>query len=298
LRVTPDARGTWPLPETYDFVETTRLLRTGPGDPTLRREPDGLWRSGHTPEGPVSVRITVGVAVQADAWGPGAQAAINDVPRWLGLHEAPWSLPSHPVTDRLLAAHRGLRGTDTRDLFEALVTFVLQQRVTWEEATLTWRRLCELAGDHAPGPHPLRLSPTPRAIRTAGSVRLRALGIGLQQVDTLLELSRSARAVARAAALPTAEASALLRKIPGIGPWTVAMALGLRLARPEPVPLGDFHIPDMVAWALAGEPRGTDARMLELLRPFEGQAFRVVRLLSAARVAAPKRGPRYDWRRR
>ena len=89
-----------------------------------------------------------------------------------------------------------------------------------------------------------------------------------------------------------AEAAALLQKVRGIGPWTAGMVLGMRLGRPEPIPVGDFHLPSTIAWALAGEPRATDARMLELLAPFGDQAFRVVRLVWAARIEAPRRGPR------
>ena len=60
----------------------------------------------------------------------------------------------------------------------------------------------------------------------------------------------------------------------------------------DAVPVGDFHIPNMVCWALAGEARGDDARMLELLEPYRGQRARVVRLIKHAGVTAPKYGPR------
>jgi 3-methyladenine DNA glycosylase/8-oxoguanine DNA glycosylase len=297
--MTPDARGRWPLPEPYDFFETTRLLRTGTRDPTLRREPDGLWRTAHAADGPVTVRLTVaGTTLEADAWGPGAGAVMADIPRWVGLHEPPWDLPRHPVVDRLLKAHRGLRATDTRDVFAALVPVVLQQLVTWEDAASMWRRLCTSLGDRAPGPVDLRLSPTPRAIRGAGTLELQAAGIGMRQVRTLIEIARVAHALQRAADLPTPDALDLLQKVRGVGPWTANMALGARLGLPDAIPVGDFHLPHTIAWALAGEPRGTDARMLELLAPFPGQAFRVVRLVSAARIEAPKYGPRYQSRRR
>jgi len=58
------------------------------------------------------------------------------------------------------------------------------------------------------------------------------------------------------------------------------------------VPVGDFHIPNTVSWALAGEPRGSDERMLELLEPFAGHRGRVIRLLKSAGFSAPKYGPR------
>jgi hypothetical protein len=53
----------------------------------------------------------------------------------------------------------------------------------------------------------------------------------------------------------------------------------------------------MVAWALAGEPRGTDEHMLELLEPYRGQRGRVLRLLELAGAGAPRRGPRMPTRR-
>jgi 3-methyladenine DNA glycosylase/8-oxoguanine DNA glycosylase len=290
--MTPDASATWPRPAVYDFFATTALLRTGPFDPTLRREPDGLWRTTQTPDGPATVRVWVGDPLRAEAWGPGASRALADIPRWLGLDEPAWSLPPHPVVDRLSRAHRGLRLTDTRDVFEALLTFILQQRITWEEATALWRRLCEQLGAPAPGPMALRLSPTARTLRAVGPERLGDLGIAWQQARTIMAVARASRLVERAADLPTTEADAVLQSVPGVGPWTAAMVLGVRLGRPEPVPVGDVHLPSTVAFALTGEPRADDARMLSLLTPFAPQAFRVVRLVFAAGIRAPRRGPR------
>ena len=291
------ARATWPLPAVYDFSETTRLLRTGSGDPTVRRFEDGLWRTMRTADGPATVRLEVEGELRAEAWGPGAERALGDVPAWVGLEEPAWELPPHPVTDRLLREHPGLRGNDTRDLFEALVVVTLQQLVTWEEAAANWRRMCAELGEEAPGPEGLRLAPEPRTLRRVGPERLRELGVRLPQARTIVELAKVAHALPAVAALSTAEALAKLRTIPGVGPWTAALALGLRCARPEPVPVGDVHLPNTVAWVLAGEERADDARMLELLRPFEGHAFRVLRLIGAARLEAPRRGPKRPWRK-
>ena len=89
-----------------------------------------------------------------------------------------------------------------------------------------------------------------------------------------------------------APAYARLRAIPGIGPWTAA-EVGMRaFGDPDAVSVGDFHLPNMVAWALAGEPRGTDERMLELLEPYRGQRGRVLRLLELSGVGPPRRAPR------
>jgi hypothetical protein len=60
--------------------------------------------------------------------------------------------------------------------------------------------------------------------------------------------------------------------------------------------VGDFHLPDLVCWALAGEPRGDDVRMLELLEPHRGQRARLVRLLELSGSAPPRYGPRLRGR--
>ena len=95
-----------------------------------------------------------------------------------------------------------------------------------------------------------------------------------------------------AGALEPDAARARLRSIPGIGAWTAAETARSAFGDPDAVSVGDYHLPNLVCWALAGEPRGTDERMLELLEPWRGQRARVVRLLESAGIAPPKYGPR------
>ena len=73
---------------------------------------------------------------------------------------------------------------------------------------------------------------------------------------------------------------------------SIGSALGPSHGDADAVPVGDYHVKNMVAWALAGEPRGTDERMLDLLEPYAGQRGRVVMLLGRDGHAAPKFGPR------
>jgi 3-methyladenine DNA glycosylase/8-oxoguanine DNA glycosylase len=97
--------------------------------------------------------------------------------------------------------------------------------------------------------------------------------------------------------LSAEEARLRLRAIPGIGPWTAAEATRLAFGDPDAVSVGDAHLPDLVAWALAGEPRADDARMLEILEPYAGQRARVVRLLEVSGIKIPRFGPRFAPRR-
>lgn len=289
-----DATRAWDWPERYDLTETTRLLRTGGNDPSLRREADGLWRAARFPSGPSTVRVAVreGEELVGWAWGPGAEEALAALPGLLGFERAPWALPPHPVVDRWARAHPGLRLTDTGNVWESLVVVVLQQLVTWMDAAHSWRLLLERVGEPAPGPADLRVPPTPAAVRALGVEGTMQLGVDRRRARTLQELAFGATRLQRAADLPTDEAAAFLEQVPGIGPWTSSTVLGTRLGRPEPLVRGDVHVPHAACWALAGEPRGTDERMAELLAPFPGEAFRVLRLLFATRIAAPRRAPR------
>ena len=82
-----------------------------------------------------------------------------------------------------------------------------------------------------------------------------------------------------------------LRAVPGVGAWTAAKVAGTAFGDADAVPVGDYHLPSLVSWALAGEPRAGDERMLQLLAPFAGHRGRVLRLLLAEHVAAPRFAP-------
>lgn len=84
--------------------------------------------------------------------------------------------------------------------------------------------------------------------------------------------------------------------LPGLGPWTAAEVALRALGDADAVSVGDYHIPSMVGFALAGERKATDARMLELLAPYRGQRGRVIRLLEEGGVRPPARGPRMSVR--
>ncbi|MEM6576499.1 MAG: hypothetical protein AAF736_19655, partial [Pseudomonadota bacterium] len=135
-------------PPSYDFFESTRLLRTGGGDPTLRRENDGFWRCAWVEGEAVTVRVRVageGV-LTVDAYGDGASAAQSVLPLWLGLADTDDEMPSHRLLDRLRKAHAGLMLANAANVYESLLVTILQQRVTWNEAAFAWRRLCEALG--------------------------------------------------------------------------------------------------------------------------------------------------------
>jgi 3-methyladenine DNA glycosylase/8-oxoguanine DNA glycosylase len=76
----------------------------------------------------------------------------------------------------------------------------------------------------------------------------------------------------------------------------VAEVARVALGDADAVSVGDYHVPSIVAWALAGERDGSDERMLELLEPFRPHRGRVQRLLEEAHIRPPARGPRMQAR--
>ena len=93
--------------------------------------------------------------------------------------------------------------------------------------------------------------------------------------------------------MPRDAAYARLTALPGIGPWTAAEVMVRAVGDPDALSVGDFHLPNLVAFALAGEIRGDDARMIELLEPWRGHRARVIRLLEVSGLRPPAFGPRF-----
>jgi 3-methyladenine DNA glycosylase/8-oxoguanine DNA glycosylase len=119
------------------------------------------------------------------------------------------------------------------------------------------------------------------------------VGVEASRANTVRRAAARAGAVERAAAAAgPREARRVLAAIPGVGPWTLAHVAAQAFGDADAVPVGDYGLPHHVTWALRREPRGDDARMLELLAPYAGHRGRVVRLLLAGHPGPPRRAPR------
>jgi 3-methyladenine DNA glycosylase/8-oxoguanine DNA glycosylase len=117
-----------------------------------------------------------------------------------------------------------------------------------------------------------------------------------KRADTIRRACAYAARLEETVAMAPADARRRLTALPGIGAWTAAEVAMVALGDADAVSLGDYHLPHQVSWALAGEPRGDDARMLELLEPWRGHRGRVLRLIGAGAGAAPRYGPRMPLR--
>ncbi len=191
---------------------------------------------------------------------------------------------------------RGLRIARTERVHEAIVPVILGQVVTRIEAHRAERRLLEAYGEPAPGPEPLVLQPAPEVLGRLQYQDLHPLGIGRTKALRIIEVSRRASRLEEIAEMTSAAAEQRLRALPGIGPWSSALVVSEVLGDPDAVPVGDYHLPNTVAWALAGEARATDRRMLELLEPFRPHRYRAALMLKLSGIGAPKYGPRTQVR--
>jgi 3-methyladenine DNA glycosylase/8-oxoguanine DNA glycosylase len=263
-------------------------------DPTTLVAAGEFWRATLTPAGPATLHVWwTDTALDAEAWGPGAPWMLERVPDLVGVRDepAPFGPDAHPA---IVAAQRqfpGLRLSNGHCVYHTLIPTIIAQRVTTGEARRSWRRLCLALGAPAPGPVALRLPPCPQALAAQPYWWYHRFGIEKKRADTLRQLGRHGDAVLAEEDAPPAAVAALVGRIPGIGPWTIGASFGHALGDPDAVAVGDFHLKNFVAWTLAGEPRATDERMLELLSPYAGQRGRVIALLGAAGWGAPRFGP-------
>jgi 3-methyladenine DNA glycosylase/8-oxoguanine DNA glycosylase len=297
--VPSDATHSWPLSFPLDLDLTLGPLQRGPSDPTIRFEPGVVWRAARTPKGAASLRLRLHDArLHADAWGPGAGWLIEHTPGLVGFDDQPHAFrPSHRLLAELHRHHPGLRLGRTDLLFEALLPTIIEQKVPSVEAYASYARLVRALGEPAPGDTGLLLSPEPGRILATPYWAVHRFGIERRRFAVIQTVAAQARRLEVMTSMEPKHARRLLTTLPGIGPWSAAEVSVVALGDRDAVSMGDYHLPHQVAWALAGEVRGSEARMLALLEPYRGHRARVIRLLTLGGIQAPRFGPRMRLRR-
>jgi len=226
---------------------------------------------------------------------------------------------------------RGLRIGRTNNPMEALVPTILHQKVQGKAARASFCRMVRAAG--MPAPRPAAGGASKIGASKIGASRIGASRIGAPQIDapkmllpptaewlvhqpswawhrwgveekraaTIRTAASYAHRIAETTNFAPAEAAQRLRALPGVGEWTAAEVAAVAFGDPDAVAVGDYWLCHIVCHALAGEARGDDERMLELLAPWAGQRGRLCRLIGAGGPKLPRFGPRLsitpiaDW---
>ena len=262
-------------------------MRIGLGD---------AWRAMRTPDGPATLHLrSFGYDIQAEAWGPGAEWALDSAPGLVGAFDDDSAFePHHDVVAELWRYNRGVRITRAGGVMQVLIPAILEQKVTGSEARRAYRSMVLATSEAAPGDAGLFLPPEPARIAETPYFAFHPWGVEQRRAETIRGACAQAARLEMCAVLPTDQANGRLLALPGVGPWTVAEVARMALGDPDALSVGDYHLSNIVCWALARRSRGSDEEMLELLEPYRGQRGRVQRLLEAGHITAPAYGPRVE----
>jgi 3-methyladenine DNA glycosylase/8-oxoguanine DNA glycosylase len=277
-----------------DLARTLWPHLRGLHDPAMRVSGTEVIRATRTADGPATLQIRrAGDGLEVEAWGPGADRSLEAAAAFVGLED---DRSGFAPANRLLAdldrRRPGLRIGRTGAVLEALIPAILEQKVTGTEARRAYRGIIERWGEDAPGPFGLRLLPPPDVLAGLPYHAFHPIGLERRRADLVRAVATRAARFEEITTMPLPAAYARLRAMPGIGPWTAAEVAVRALGDPDAVSVGDYHLPSLVAYALAGERKATDERMLELLEPFRGHRARVIRLLEESGIRPEMRGPR------
>lgn len=288
----------WTPGRPLDVPAVMSGLRHGRGDPALRRDPDGtIWRGIRTPQGPSTLRLRLGhgSAIDAAAWGPGAEWVLESLPSMLGEQDdATGFVAHHPQVATAARRFGGWRVPRTGLVLEALIPSIIGQKVSGQEASGSYRTLVHRYGERAPG------EGGSRGLWVAPSASGWAMIPSWEWLRAGVDGARSAAAVRAAGAagrleqcvdLTLEQADRRLRAVPGIGVWTAAAVRHTALGDPDAVSFGDYHVAKDIGWALTGSEVDDDG-LAELLESYAGHRYRVQALLKLAGARRPRHGPR------
>lgn len=166
---------TWSPPWPCPAGPILRSHRRGAGDPTFQTTPDGrYWRAFRTPEGSVTLSVltrpTEGI-VDAEAWGEGAEWALEQLPQILDAEDDPEGFEPPVPLIGAWQRHRHWRLSKPGLVWESLAPTIIEQKVTGQEAFAAFRQLVLRFGEPAPGPGSWRSDCSRRRPRSCRSRR-------------------------------------------------------------------------------------------------------------------------------
>lgn len=204
-----------------------------------------------------------------------------------------------PWLKNLAARMRGVRPPRYPTLWEACVNAIVFQQISLQAASAILRRLVLASSPPLDfGGVPLYPFPTIASLQAADDDLLRAAGLSLNKLTTLRRVGE-ALATGRLdegilEERPTSAATALLRGIKGIGPWTAAVILIRGLARLDVFPADDTSVARNLALVAGSAPVDIE-RVLDALSPQQGMLYYLLlltRLEAAHELGRASSAPR------
>ncbi len=130
----------------------------------------------------------------------------------------------------------GLPLFTTETVFEALVTLIIEQHISWKGAMRAQRTLMQLFHEGADvGPSRVYDFPTPKQLAEATAAQLKALKITDRRSELLIEIALREMSgeldLESIRRLPARDAYAKLMSIKGVGHWTASNTIGRATAR-------------------------------------------------------------------
>lgn len=279
-----------------DAHRAIALQQRGTHDPAQTSVGGVIWRTSRTPMGVATLAIRVErTRIRAASWGPGAEWALDQLPRLCGAADDPTGFDPrhHALVTEVHHRHADLRLGRTDLVFDALASAIFEQKVTGLQAFGAWRMILTWCGERAPGPTPRPMFAPPEHWQRVPSWTWHRAGLEPPQSRTIVEAARRRASIEQASTVARTpeERDAVFTSLRGVGPWTSAEARIRAFGDPDAVSAGDYHLAHQVGYALTGH-RVDDDGMVELLEPWRGHRQRVIRLIMLSGAFEPRRGPR------
>lgn len=254
----PVWRSELPVGAPFNLLATVRLLQRRPTNRVDRWQAGSYWRAVETAQGVRLLRVTSqGTSAEPiltlEAYGGEVSEEVAGslvaMVRWmLGLDASPaptvWLTEVEPQLAAVLEVLDGFRTPCFPTLFETCAAVIPFQQLSLDAGTAIVGRLVERFGHSIPLFNQSWFSfPTPDSIAIAPSSELRETGLSATKASALQALAQltidGTLDAERLRTLPTTEALASLRTLPGIGPWSAGLILLRGLRRLDSFPEGD-----------------------------------------------------------
>ena len=190
----------------------------------------------------------------------------------LAASHIPWLAP-------LVTRMEGVKPPRYPTLWEACANAIIFQQVSLRSASAIMQRVVLALGqpvEVAELPTPCFVFPSAQSVQTASDGLLRATGLSASKIATLRRVAEALDSgildEKALEASPSPDATAVLRRIKGIGPWSAAVILLRGLGRLDVFPANDTSVASNIALVAGSAPFDTQA-VLRTLGPQRGMLY-------------------------